>query len=80
MGIFNFHASILPKYQGASPIESAIANGENATGVSLMKNIEEMDAGVVVDVEKATIDQDNTYKEVSNKISLACLHLIKRNL
>lgn len=80
LGIFNFHASILPKYRGASPIESAIASGESVTGVSLMKIVEEMDAGDVVDVEKVTINHDDTYKEVSKKISLACLPLIERNL
>ena len=37
LGMVNFHGSILPKYRGASPVETAIACGENETGVSLMQ-------------------------------------------
>ena len=44
-GCFNLHASILPYYRGASPIESALAMGEKQTGVSLMRIVPKMDTG-----------------------------------
>src|SRR6478672_7501871 len=46
-GIVNIHPSLLPKYRGPSPIESAIANGDNNTGVSIMALSAKMDAGPV---------------------------------
>ena len=46
-GIINVHPSLLPKYRGPSPIESAILNGDQTTGVSLMKLAKKMDAGDV---------------------------------
>lgn len=46
-GIINIHPSLLPKYRGPSPIESAILNGDSKTGVSIMKLTKEMDAGPI---------------------------------
>lgn len=46
-GIINLHPSLLPKYRGPSPIESAIANRDNKTGVTIMKLVKEMDAGPI---------------------------------
>ncbi|MFA5792890.1 MAG: methionyl-tRNA formyltransferase [Candidatus Gracilibacteria bacterium] len=51
----NVHASLLPKYRGASPIQTAILNGEQKTGLSLMKMAKEMDAGPVAFVHDFTI-------------------------
>lgn len=79
-GIYNFHASILPKYRGASPIESAILNGETETGVTLMQIVPEMDAGDIVDIEKITIEPNDTSIEVYKKLANACPKLIERNL
>ena len=79
-GIYNFHASILPKYRGASPIESAILNGETETGVTLMEIVQEMDAGDIVDVEKITIDIEENAIDIYKKLSEACVPLIIRNI
>lgn len=46
-GIINVHPSLLPKYRGPSPIESAIENGDKQTGVSIMKLSADMDAGAI---------------------------------
>lgn len=46
-GIINVHPSLLPKYRGSTPIESAIANGDEQTGVSIMQLVSNMDAGPV---------------------------------
>ena len=47
LGIINLHPSLLPKYRGPSPIESAIYNGEQLTGVSIMTLSAKMDAGAI---------------------------------
>ena len=56
LGMYNFHASILPKYRGASPIESALAAGETETGISLMQVERAMDSGAVADVEHEALN------------------------
>ena len=56
MGTFNLHASLLPEYRGAAPINWAIINGEKETGVSTFFINEEIDAGAIIDQEKITID------------------------
>ncbi len=45
LGCFNIHTSILPKYRGAAPIQYALLNGDNSTGVSIQRMVKEMDAG-----------------------------------
>lgn len=79
-GCFNLHASLLPKYRGASPIESAMAMGEMKTGVTLMQVIPEMDAGPIIDAETVIIDQGDTGPLLRAKIAKACVPLIKRNM
>lgn len=80
LGSWNFHASILPKHRGASPIESAILAGDSKTGVSLMKIIPRMDAGPVLDVEKVPICDQDTSPSLREKLAWACCPLIERNL
>ena len=54
-GCFNLHASLLPEYRGASPIETSLAAGDNQTGVTLMRVIQRMDAGPLIDSETVPI-------------------------
>ncbi len=61
-GIINIHPSILPKYRGPSPIESAILNGDSKTGVSIMKLTKEMDAGPVYSQVEIALE-GNEYSE-----------------
>ncbi|WOO40976.1 methionyl-tRNA formyltransferase [Rubellicoccus peritrichatus] len=79
-GFVNFHASLLPKYRGASPVESAVASGEHETGVSLMEIIPAMDAGPVCDVERVSINASDTGHSTRGKLATACVPLIARNL
>jgi methionyl-tRNA formyltransferase len=58
MGTFNLHASLLPEYRGAAPINWAIINGEKETGVSTFFINEEIDAGAIIDQEKITIQEN----------------------
>ncbi len=69
LGFLNVHPSLLPKYRGASPIQYAILNGEKETGVTIMKIDEEMDHGPILSVGKFPIDENDTYKTLSDKLS-----------
>jgi methionyl-tRNA formyltransferase len=80
LGTLNLHASILPRYRGASPIQSALANGETETGVSLMRIVRRLDAGPVADVERVPIAPLDTALEIEAKLSAACVPLLARNL
>jgi methionyl-tRNA formyltransferase len=80
LGTLNLHASILPKYRGASPIQTAIANGEKETGVSLMRIVRKLDAGPVADVERVRIERTDTALEIEAKLAAACVPLISRGL
>ncbi len=64
----NCHTSLLPKYRGASPIQTAILNGDKETGVSLMKMAKKMDAGAVYSQFKTAIKNENT-QELSGLLS-----------
>ena len=80
LGCFNLHASLLPKYRGASPIETSIAMGEETTGVTLMQVIPQMDAGPIIDSESIYITSEDTGISARGKIAKACIPLINRSL
>lgn len=79
-GIWNLHTSILPKYRGASPIQCAVASGDEETGVSLMRMVREMDAGPVLSVEKVRIGNEDTALDVEHRLAEACVPLLERGL
>ena len=76
MGVWNIHAGLLPKYRGASPIQSCILNGETETGVSIMKTELGLDCGDVLCVEKTPITPTETYGELSDRLSLIGAELV----
>ncbi len=80
LGTLNLHTSLLPKYRGASPIQTAVASGERETGVSLMRIVRKLDAGPVADVERVQIDPLDTALEVEAKLAAACVPLVARAL
>jgi methionyl-tRNA formyltransferase len=80
LGTLNLHASILPKYRGASPIQTAVANSESETGVSLMRIVRKLDAGPVADVERVSVEARDTALETEGKLAAACVPLLKRTL
>ncbi len=80
LGTLNLHTSILPKYRGASPIQTAIANGERETGVTLMRVVRKLDAGPLADVERVPIQKLDTALEVDAKLAAACVPLLARTL
>ncbi|MDX2187951.1 MAG: methionyl-tRNA formyltransferase [Opitutaceae bacterium] len=79
LGTVNFHASILPAYRGASPIQTAVAEGEQETGVSLMRIVRRLDAGPVADVERVSISALDTATVIEDRLSQACVPLLSRN-
>lgn len=80
LGTVNLHASLLPRFRGASPIQAAIAAGERETGVSLMRLVRELDAGPVADRETVPIGGRDTAAEVSERLAHASARLLARTL
>ena len=65
----NVHASLLPKYRGAAPINWAIINGESSTGISIMRMEEGLDTGDVVLMESIEIDDTADYPSIHEKLA-----------
>ncbi|MEY3773239.1 MAG: hypothetical protein RLZZ129_19, partial [Verrucomicrobiota bacterium] len=80
LGTLNLHTSRLPRYRGASPIQTAVATGETATAVTLMRIVRELDAGPVADAEAVAIDPLDTALDVEQKLAAACVPLLARAL
>lgn len=80
LGTLNLHTSLLPKYRGASPIQTAIACGERETGVSLMRIVRRLDAGPVADVQRVDIAPLDTALDLEAKLAAACVPLVARAL
>ena len=70
LGTFNLHASLLPQYRGAAPINFAIINGETETGLTTFFLNEEIDKGAVIMREKVTIRPDETAGELHDELML----------
>lgn len=68
-GIINLHPSILPKYRGPSPIESAILNGDTETGISIMQLSAEMDAGPIYKQVVFNLNDTETATELEEKLA-----------
>lgn len=76
----NVHGSILPKYRGGAPIQYALFNGDTKTGITIMEMVYKMDAGNIIYQEEITIDQDDNYLTLSNKLSLLGKRMLKKEL
>ena len=80
LGMLNLHTSVLPKYRGASPIQTAIASGDAATGVTLMRIVRRLDAGPVADIETVSIGALDTAAEIEARLGRACVPVLARAL
>jgi methionyl-tRNA formyltransferase len=67
-GFVNVHASLLPKYRGAAPIQRALMNGEAETGVTIFRLVEKLDAGDIIAQEKIKIEDADNYKTLTRRI------------
>lgn len=66
----NVHTSLLPKYRGASPIQSALINGETETGVTIMLMDKGMDTGPILAQQEIAIDPDDTYESLDKTMAI----------
>lgn len=67
--IINLHASLLPKYRGASCIQSAIAHGDSVTGITIMRVIRELDAGDIISAQRIPIGKSETAGELHDRLA-----------
>ena len=79
-GFINIHASILPKWRGAAPIQRSIMNLDTETGISIMKITEKLDSGPISNIYKIKLDQKLNALEVSEKLSLLAADKILDNV
>lgn len=69
LGSFNVHPSLLPKYRGATPIQTALREGGTETGVTIMLMDAGMDTGDIVLQERTPIDEDERYGELHDRLA-----------
>ena len=79
-GFVNIHASILPRWRGAAPIQRAIMNLDEETGISIMKIAEKLDTGPVCNTYKINIEADYNALEISEKLSSLAAEKILDNV
>ena len=79
-GFINIHASLLPKWRGAAPIQRSIMNLDNETGVSVMKIVEHLDTGPVCNTYKIDLTKDLNAADVADKLSLIAAEKILNSI
>ena len=79
-GFINIHASLLPKWRGAAPIQRAIMNQDKKIGVSIMKIEEKLDSGPVLSFKEMKLNQNSTYGEIEKKLSISGANLLIETL
>ncbi len=80
LGCLNIHGSILPSYRGAAPVQYALINGEEKTGITLMYMDETMDTGDIIDIKEIDIDYEDNYVTLLNKLSYIGSDILFDNL
>ncbi len=68
-GTLNVHTSLLPKYRGASPIQTALTNGESTTGITIMKMDKGLDTGAILLQKELLVEAHDRYPEVNMKLA-----------
>ncbi len=76
LGCINLHASLLPRYRGASPIQAAILHGDTITGNTVQYMSEALDCGDIILQSQVTIDPNDTYPTLSEKLALDGANLL----
>ncbi len=79
-GFINIHASLLPKWRGAAPIQRAIMNRDKKIGVSIMKIEEKLDSGPVLASKEFELDKNATHGDIEKKLSIEGANLLIQNL
>lgn len=78
LGAINVHASLLPKYRGAAPIQHAILNGEAETGITIFQIEPKLDAGPILAIDKLTIGAKEKYGELEQRLAELAVPLTQR--
>ena len=85
-GIINLHPSLLPKYRGASPVITSILNGDDETGVSIMRNEKSVDSGNILKQQKVKIEKGESagklwdrLTNIGSELMIEVIELIKNN-
>jgi methionyl-tRNA formyltransferase len=79
-GFINIHASLLPKWRGAAPIQRSIMNLEKETGISIMKIGEKLDTGPICNIYKIEIKVDDNLETITEKLSALAAEKILDNI
>ena len=80
LGTINVHFSLLPKYRGASPIQAAIINGEEKTGISTMFLVKKLDSGPVLLQQEIPIDKKDTAVTLTAKLTKVGVEVLKETV
>ncbi|MFH1783551.1 MAG: methionyl-tRNA formyltransferase [bacterium] len=80
MGSVNIHFSLLPKYRGPAPLQWALINGEEKSGVSIFWMNEQVDAGDIIVQSEADLSEDDTYPSALEKLSGIGIDALKKTL
>lgn len=80
LGCINIHASLLPDYRGASPIQSALLEGKTTTGITLMQMDEGLDTGNILAVSKVSIAPHDTTQTLTEKLSQKATSFLLKQL
>jgi methionyl-tRNA formyltransferase len=79
-GAINVHASLLPKYRGGAPIQWAMINGDDKTGITIMYMAEKMDAGDIINQREVIIEKDDNIGTLHHKLSEVGAQLLVETL
>ena len=79
-GSFNLHGSYLPKYRGAAPIQWALINGDEETGLTTFKLAEKVDTGNIYLQEKVNINPDDNFETLHDRMSLLGAELVLKTV
>lgn len=80
VGMINVHASLLPRYRGAAPIQRAVAAGEPTTGITIMRVVKALDAGAMLATVHRSIDPDETADDVERDLARLGGSLLKQTV
>ena len=76
----NVHFSLLPKYRGASPIQASLLNGDNDSGISIIKMTKDLDAGDIISAFTIKINEDDNKLTLEDKLTKKCISKIYETL
>lgn len=76
-GCINIHPSLLPKYRGSAPVNYAIINGDNQTGISIIRMVEKMDAGPIIKQVAVEMNDEETAAELDERLAIESAGIIQ---